>query len=204
MTTKRELKMLIKAKRLEIEALGGISPYVSLQLADEEEMSAWLIEAENVLAKYKQRIEDDDVEGDSVECEDDLSQINKAKTLKQLLDAIKDLSQKGSYKDWEFTPWTKNGQCRIYAKDISYSNPKTRGYFLVNNSGKVEKIEESRNNPLPDLPTFPRKFYHNDIISEDGGGNIETKVSRYLKSQFPDGNWTGQDYDDACEMFGGR
>lgn len=212
MTTKKELKEQIKAKRQEIEEVGGIPPYINIQSAAEERMSAWLIEAEQVLSRYQQRAKEEEEELDEPEYhndlrEIDLGEIKEAKTLKQLATAIKNLSQKGNYQDWQFTPWMKNGQLRIYAKDVSYSNPKTRGYFLINTSGEIKKIEESKNRPLPDLPILPRDFYHNDIVaevSESGKFDIDARVERYLKNEFPDGNYNGQDWDDAYEMFGGR
>lgn len=188
-----------------------IPPYINLQSASEEKMLDWLSEANTQLQQALQ-FNDEMIELEqkaTILVRDiDFTEFNSAKTLSQLGKAIVRLSGKGDYVDWQFTFWHKNGQARIYAKDVSYSNPKERGYFLLKTSGEIIKSEISRNKPLPDLPTTPRDFYHNDITADTEADNsklsIDERVRRYLAREFPDNNYTGQDYDDAYEMFGGR
>lgn len=204
---KKELKSQVKLMREKLAEAGTIPPYINLQSASEETMLTWLSEVE---AQLQQALQFND---EMIELEQkatalvrdiDFTEFNSAKTLSQLGKAIANLSGKGDYADWQFTFWHKNGQARIYAKDVSYANPKERGYFLLKTSGEIIKYQISKNNPLPDFPSTSRDFYHDDVAETKVDNTLEAKVERYLKREFPDGNYTGQDRDDAYEMFENR
>jgi hypothetical protein len=120
-------------------------------------------------------------------------------TLRELGKWIENLSEEGDYEDWDFTMWTKNGELRIYAKDVSYRNPKDRGYYIIDEDGDVTEYPYRKNNPLPNLPELPAKLFENDLLQKTVLSK-EEKIERYLDSQYGRGGWDSRDFIDAEEM----
>jgi hypothetical protein len=119
--------------------------------------------------------------------------IQQSKTLSELGIAITQLSCKGNWADWKLKYWAKNGECRIYLTDISYTNPKERGYLIVKNDGTYQSLLTQGSFPeLPKLPTV--KF---DLTATDN--SPEARAIRSLDSQYGEDGWNQFDYEDELE-----
>lgn len=187
--SKKELKAEVKKLRAEIEAKGGISPYISLSIANEATLLEWIDSAKEILSRPAD--EEDEPEAPAPQ----KAQIGNPSTLSQLGIALEGLSKSADYQDWEFKMWTKNGTLRIYAKDISYTNPKDRGYYLINKDGTYKVFESYSQYRLPALPPLPH--VENDLVklSIDPYDRAVANLNR----QFGTGGWCQADLDDELE-----
>ena len=191
MNSKKELKAQVKSMREIMEKKDIVSPYISLNLASVEEMQDWIIKATSKIEDGRVDV-DVDVDVDKEPKEEVL--IGEPKTLSELGDKIVSLSGTKGFEGWEFKKWTKNGTLRIYATDISYRNPKDRGYYVIAEDGTY--IENSQlNRPLPTLPFLPSTI--NDLVALPM--DVHSRIVRALNRKFGEGKWTQFDYDDEAE-----
>ena len=122
-----------------------------------------------------------------------ISQIAKSKTLSELGLTICQLSGTGNWADWKLKYWAKNGECRIYLTDTSYTNPKERGYLIVGIDGTYQALLSQGSFPeLPPLPVVELDFKPID-------NSPEARAIRSLNSQHGENGWDQRDFDDEIE-----
>lgn len=183
----KELKKELKAKAKAIKA-SGCPGYINLSSSSIEELEAYISKWQN----WSSSVEDDSVE-EIKKVEADFTAISQAKTLSELGATIAKLAGTGEWENWEMNLWTKNGECQIYMKDCSYTNPKDRGYYLIKADGKVSTFISQGNFPsLPPLPSV-----ENDLI--DRPATPEERAMSSLNAQFGASGWDQRDLDDELE-----
>jgi hypothetical protein len=123
-----------------------------------------------------------------------LEKIANAKTLRELGERICELSGKGDWKDWKLSYWDKNGECRIYVRDLSYTNPKDRGYVQILADGSKIRCFRGRDDfpPLPILPAVENNLTGTPF-------DPTSRAIANLNAQFGEGVWTQADLEDELE-----
>jgi hypothetical protein len=187
----QQLKKELKAKA-KILKESGCPGYIHLGCASVEEL-------QNYLEKYKDWNPEPETipspETEPATIEPDLEKVSNAKTLSQLGEAIACLEGKGDWKDWGMSLWTKNGECRVYMTDVSYRNPKKRGFYLIKEDGSAEELSIP-NCRFPNLPPLP--VVENDLVATPKL-SPEGRAIRSLDAQFGKDGWNQFDYEDELE-----
>lgn len=183
---KKELKVKVKAIKAK-----GCPGYINLSIASIEQLQAYILQWKD----YNPESETEEESKPEEVIPADFTAINNAKTLSELGKAIANLAGTGEWNDWEMRLWTKNGECRIYMKDCSYTNPKDRGYYLINENGTVQVLSQP-NCRFPNLPTLPT--VENDLTSSHKLSPEQRAINK-LNSQFGIDGWDQRDLDDELE-----
>jgi hypothetical protein len=157
MTTKptqeeKELKKQLKALCKELKEKGAPG-YISLSIASLDQLKEYYESNKNWSPRAEPEPEPEIKEIRSAQ--PILDKIPQQTHLSKLGKVLSELSGLGEWKHWEIKLWTKNGQCRLYLTDISYRNPKDRGYALVSSEGKVSYHFNLPNITFPDFPPLP-------------------------------------------------
>jgi len=173
----------------------GWSGHVNLARSTVEELQSAIKEAEIWYKKTKNAIpvvSDEELIAKDDNLDQLIAEAASAKTFQALGNAIQNLSSKGRWKDWEMKYWSKGGKHRIYLKDISYVNPKDRGYLELTTTGYVHYCQ------LPNI-FFPGLFpfeVEPDKVEEK---HWQDRATKNLNAQFGRGGWNQADYDDEIE-----
>jgi hypothetical protein len=148
--------------------------------------------------------EDDQIEKSSQQTEErqnlkaqnlGLDRIGKAKTLSELGEAIVALSGIGKWKNWEFSLWTKNGECRIYTKDIGYTNPKQRGFIVIDYEGNWKNYLTPNSAKL-ELPPLPKVT---DDLKKQERPDTHSRAIANLNRDYGANGWNQLDLEDELE-----
>lgn len=222
--SKKELKQQIKAAR---EA--GFQKYISLTIASEDDMRQYLAEYEVWLSKAGER------EQIEAQVEEARQQIALEKTQQQeqerqsviaavekKLSASLPLSVVGeqvcaylnTLADYSASTWSKNGEMRIYLKDISYTNPKDAGYVRVSPDGEIKtnfirSVSEELHSAIAklkslikisqnDLTATPRRRSPDEIKAAiTAGENVDyEEIAGALDAIYGKGKWDDRDRED--------
>lgn len=194
MATKAEKKKELK-KRINAIRESGCPYHINLTISSIEEMEAWLEKASGWKPVFSEP-EESKAESESESIEPILAKIRQSKTLKELGEAIASLSGKGVYKNWELKYWDKNGECRIYLTDISYANPKDRGYYKIHPDGRKERFSRGNDN-FPGLPTGLPATTNN--IQAAPKLSATGRAIASLNRQFGVNGWNQFDLEDELE-----
>lgn len=183
-----QLKKQLKAKAKVIKEK-GCPDYINLTIAGVERLQEYLNKNENWTPRPEIQIEEKKVIPPA-----DFFAIKGAKKLSELGAAVAALQGTGNWADWEMSLWSKNGECRIYMRDCSYTNPKERGYYLIKENGNVVTFVSQGSFPsLPPLPTV-----ENDLVPSPKLSST-AKAMANLNAQFGKNGWTQADLDDELE-----
>jgi hypothetical protein len=186
---KKELKGQIKKLRD-----AGYSEYISLSIASTEEMEEY-VRAAASWSPDESEPEPEETPQPIPDPTSVLQKIAAAKTLRELGQSIAELSGLGAWKDWKLSYWDKNGECRIYVQDLSYTNPKNRGYVQILADGSKIRYFEGRDD-FPKLPILP--IVENNI-EKAPALEPHMRAIASLNRQFGEGGWTQADLDDELE-----
>lgn len=194
MTTITQQKQSLKEKLKEWREKGWPG-HVNLARSTVEELQSAIEEVEVWNEKAKNIVPAIDTKKPVLE-DDQLDKLIAAAmnstTFEALGAAIQMLSLKGKWKNWEMKYWSKGGCHRVYLTDVSYTNPKKRGYLELTTTGYNFIC------PLPNI-TFPGLFPFQVEADNKENYQQQDKAIRNLNAQFGKNGWNQADYDDEVE-----